>query len=228
VGIDAPLSAETRYALETISAFAASSSKQTHLLLLNVIPVPSSGGKYSPKVPFSPTPEEQKRAREALRTACALLQEEGVRRSQIEACIQVGSPSEELVNVARERQVDCLVIGRRRPPPALGIRRLLMGNISHDVQQAPCPILVVTLPRAMSTRNLAGWYRAVLKQALRDHPDALMNLTAADVIEWFPPPHRPTSEHQERRAAVQALEQLAGEGVLCRQHVRGAMHYLSD
>jgi nucleotide-binding universal stress UspA family protein len=229
VGIDAPLSAETRYALQTISDFAAAGAKQTHLLLLNVIPVPYIGGRHTLGGSFSPTPEERKQAGVALRTACALLQEYGLLRSQIEACIRIGSPAEELVSVAKERRVDCLAIGRRRPPPALGLRRLLMGNISQDVQhKAPCPILVVTLPQATRPGSPVSWYVVALKQALHDHPGALLNLTAADVMARFPPPHQLISARQERRAAVQALEHLADSGMLCRQQVRGEMHYLND
>ena len=92
---------------------------------------------------------------------------------------------------------------------------------------APCPILVVTLPRVTSARNLVSWYIAALKLALRDHPNALMNLTAADVMAWFPPPHRLTSVRQERRAAVQAQEQPASSRILCRQKVHGEIRYLS-
>src|SRR5215469_234551 len=98
VGIDAPLSAETRYALETISEFVAPYAKQVQFHFLNVIPVPSLGGRYAPREAFPPTSEQRKQAAEALRIARAIMQERGIPGSHIEAFIRVGTPAEELVN----------------------------------------------------------------------------------------------------------------------------------
>ncbi len=75
------------------------------LLLLNVIPVAYVGGKYTPPGPLPPTTEQRKQAVEALRTACAALQEHGMICSHLETLIRVGSPADELVRVATQQHV---------------------------------------------------------------------------------------------------------------------------
>ena len=104
-----------------------------------------------------------------------------------------------------------------------------MGSMSHDVlRRASCPVMVVTLPRASRPADLVDWYVAAILQELHDHPTALINITARDVVGQFLPPHGQTAGHKERIAATQALEHLAGSGLLYRQSVHGEMHYLND
>lgn len=229
VGIDAPLTEATRHALHTVGEFFAPYSLHVRLLLLNVIPVPYGGGKFAPPVPLSPTTEQRKQAVEALRAACATLQEHGMTRSHIEMLLRVGSPADELARFAGQQHVDCLVIGSRGHSPLQWLRRVLMGSVAHDVlRHASCPVMVVTLPRSSRPADLVGWYEAAIQQALHDHPTALVNITARDVVGQFLLPHGQTAGREERIAAAQALEHLAGSGLLYRQSVHGEMHYLND
>jgi hypothetical protein len=64
---------------------------------------------------------------------------------------------------------------------------------------------------------------SLLRQSL-----SRQNITARDVVGQFLPPHGQTAGHKERIAATQALEHLAGSGLLYRQSVHGEMHYLND
>ena len=131
VGIDAPLTAATRHALHTVGEFFAPYSLHVRLLLLNVIPIPYSGGRFAPPVPFSPTTEQRKQALEALEAACATLEEHGMTRSHIKMLIGGGSPADELVRLAGQQHVDCLVIGSRGNSPLQRLRRVLMDSMSR-------------------------------------------------------------------------------------------------
>jgi nucleotide-binding universal stress UspA family protein len=53
---------------------------------------------------------------------------------------QVGDPAEQLVETARELDVDLVVVGRRRS----SLQRLVLGSVSAKVvRRAPCDVLVV-------------------------------------------------------------------------------------
>src|SRR5262245_47153444 len=84
VGIDAPLSAQTHYALKMIGWLVAPSFQHVHVLLLQVILAPYVGGRQTPTGHFPPTSEERKRAEEALQAACIVLQQHGMPRTHIE------------------------------------------------------------------------------------------------------------------------------------------------
>ena len=229
LGIDAPLTAATRHALDTVGAFFAPSSVHVRLLLLSVIPVLSVGGKFAPPGPLPPTTQQRRQAVEALQQASTALQEQGMIHSHIEALIRVGSPSEELVRVAAQHHVDCLVIGSRSRSPWHWLRSVLMGSISQDMlRYASCPVMVMTLPRSTRPGNLVGRYETAILQRLTDHPTALLNVTAADVVRRFPLPHVATAGRAESAAAAHALERLASAGLLCRYTVQGETHYLND
>jgi len=229
VGIDAPLTAATRHALDTAGEFFAPYSVHVGFLLLTVIPVPYGGGRYTPPVPLPPTSAQRKQAMKALQLASASLQEHGITRSHIETLIRVGSPAEELVSVVSQQRIDCLIVGSRGHAFGQRLRRVFMGSTSQCVlRQASCPVLVVTEPRSAHPRDLVAWYEAAIRQALSDSPSALINITASDVVDQFLPPHRQTAGRKERMAAVQALEHLACSGILYRHIVKGEMHYHND
>jgi nucleotide-binding universal stress UspA family protein len=229
VGIDAPITTATMYALHTAGKFFAPSWVHSRFLLLHVIPVPAGGGRYSPPVPLTPTLEQRKQAGEALRAACAALQAHGIPRSHLETLVRVGAPVDELVRVATQLHIDCLVLGSRGHSPGQQLRRLLMGSTSHCVlRRASCPVLVVMLPHSRRPADLVAWYEAALKQALHDHPTALFTFTAAEVASRFLPGAVPTAGRKERRAAERALEHLVQVGVLCRWDAQGEVHYVND
>lgn len=149
LGIDPSLTAATRHALHTAGEFFAPSAAQTHFLLLNVIPLPIVIRRYGYPHLLAPTTGQRILAAEALRIACAILQQHGIPRSHIETLIRVGTPADELVSVACQQHIDCLIIGNHEPSAGQRFRRLLMGSTSHDVfRWASCPVLLVTLPRS--------------------------------------------------------------------------------
>jgi len=229
LGIDAPLTAATRYALHTVGEFFAPCTAHVRLLLLTVIPVPYIGGRYVPPSRVSPTHEQRRQAMEALRTACAALQEHGLTRSHIETLIREGSAADELVRVASQQRIDCLIIGSQGHSLGQRLRRVVSGSTSHCVlRHASCPVLVVTLPRSRQPDDLIAWYETAIQRGLADHPSTLVNVTAADVAGRFRPPHVHTAGRKERTAAAQALEHLARSGILHRHAVSGEMHYLND
>ena len=229
LGIDAPLTAATKHALDTVGAFFAPSPAHLRLMLLNVIPVPYVGGKFAAPGPLPPTTEQRKQAEEALRQASAALQEFGMTHSHIQTLIRVGSPSDELVKVANQHHIDCLVIGRRSCSPWHWLRSVLMGSMSHYVlHHTSCPVIVVTLPRSKRPGDLVSWYETAIRQRLTDHPTMLLNVTSADVVWRFPFPHVSTAGREERAAATKALERLVTSGLLCRFTVQGKTHYIND
>lgn len=229
LGIDAPLTAATWHALHTIGEFFAPYSVHVHLLLLSVIPVPYVRGRYVPLSSLPPTTEQRKQAAEALQQASAALQEYGMTRSHIETLIHIGSPPDELVKVATQQHVDCLIIGSWGRSPLHWLRRILMGSTSQCIlRHASCPVMVVTLPRSTRPGDLVAWYETAIRQVLCDHPTELLNVTAADVVGRFPLPHVSTTGREKWTAATQALERLASSGVLYRYTVQGEAHYLND
>lgn len=229
LGIDAPLTAATRYAFRTVGTFFALYAAHMHLLLLHVIPIPYTGGRYAPLRPLPPTAQQRELATEVLRTTRTALLEYGMIRSHIEMLTRVGSPVDELVSVATQQRVDCLVIGSRGHAPLQQLRRVLMGSLSHGLlHQASCPVMVVTLPQPTPPGNRVAWYEAAVQQVLHNHPTAFVNITARDVVAQFRPAFVRTAGGKEQTAAAQALENLACAGVLYRHVVNGEMHYLND
>lgn len=149
LGVDPELSAMTRHALHTAGAFFASSTGETHFLLLNVIPLPLVTGRYGHPSLLVPTTGQRVLAAEALHIASAILQHHGIPRSHIETVIRVGRPADELLSMAHQRQSDCLIIGNRESSARQWFRSLFLGSTSHDISHhACCPVLLVTLPQS--------------------------------------------------------------------------------
>ncbi len=54
------------------------------------------------------------------------------------------APAEEIVNYARDEQVDLIIVGTHGRP---GVAHLLMGSVAEKVvRKAPCPVLTVRHP----------------------------------------------------------------------------------
>jgi nucleotide-binding universal stress UspA family protein len=88
---------------------------------------------------FSELEEERKKAGETvIGQAMTELRDSGV-VVHIEPC--EGQPAEQIINVARVRQCDLIVMGSR----GLGtFQELLLGSVSDRVvRHAPCPVLIV-------------------------------------------------------------------------------------
>jgi nucleotide-binding universal stress UspA family protein len=233
LGIDTDLSPPTQYALRVVSEFLAQSSPDVRLLLLHVIPIPSDtrpvwGKTLAAPRPFPPTTEERLRAERALQCACKILQQRGIVPERIELLRCVGAPADELVRVARERQVDFIVLGSRGNSFAQRLRRVVAGSTSRRVLRlAPCPIMVTVPPGMPSPKNLVAWYKEAVTRSLSEHPGPLKVFTACDAAQVFAPPNS-TVGKREVEAAARALEELAGNGVLCRHRVKGEVRYLND
>lgn len=157
LGIDPSLTAATRHALHTTGDFFAPSAAQTRFLLLTAIPLPMVTGRYGHPHLLALTTGQRVVAAEALRIACAILQQHGIPRSHIETLIRVGIPADELVSVARQRHIDSLIIGKHEHTPGQRFLSMLMGSTSRDVVRfAPCPVLVVILPRSQPQTHRVG------------------------------------------------------------------------
>lgn len=75
----------------------------------------------------------------AIAEACvARLSEAGLQATPV---VRAGTPAEEIVAVAREREADLVVIGTRGHT---GLARLILGSVARNVlHHAPCSVLVV-------------------------------------------------------------------------------------
>ena len=233
LGIDVNLSPPAQDALRIASELLAQSSPDVRLVLLHVIPVPNDpsfswGGSIRAIRTFSPAPQQRLQAEHALWRARTALKQQGVAPERIVWLQRVGTPANEIVKAARELGVERIVIGSRGNTLAQRIRRFLLGSTSHRVVRlAPCPVTLVVLPAESRDRSLVGWYKEAVKRSLREHSGSLLVFTACDVAQLFVPPKR-TVGCKELEAAALALEQLASDGLLCCQKVKGELRYLND
>ena len=232
VGVDMELSLPTQHALQVVSEFLKAPSLYLHIVLLTVIPTvdtPSVWGSYP--APFSylgSTPEQRLQADRALRRACLVLMQHGVARDRIELLRREGGPAEELVKVAQDLGVDCIVLGSHENSLTQKIRRVVVGSTSRQVlHQAPCPIMIVVLPRTPHPHDLVTWYEEAVTRYLHEQAGRLTILTSSEVAQTFEPAHR-RAGRKEVAAATRALERLASTGVLCCQRVKGQLRCLND
>jgi nucleotide-binding universal stress UspA family protein len=71
----------------------------------------------------------------------AFLSEEEIAALRPEYALRIGTPAEEIVHYAQDREIDLIVMGThgRR-----GVAHLLLGSVAeHVVRTAPCPVLLV-------------------------------------------------------------------------------------
>jgi len=226
VGVDAPLTPATQDALRQLATFFAPDAAHLHLLVLTVIPLPVSTGRYATLYPLSPTREERAQAEEALRLAREVLSHGGL---ALETLIRVGAPADELAAVARRRRVDCLIIGSRGNAPAQRLRRVFAGSTSRSILRlASCPVMIMVLPRSRPPKDLVACYEAAIRHTLADQPTSLVILTAREAAGRFLPLGATAAGRKARKAAARALERLAHAGVLSRRDVRVEVRYVND
>ena len=73
-----------------------------------------------------------------------LLTEEETRELHPVYKMHIGTPCEEIVSFAREREIDLIVMGTHG---RTGIARVLIGSVAEKVvRKAPCPVLTVHHP----------------------------------------------------------------------------------
>ncbi len=234
LGIDMDLSPVTRYALRSVGEFFAQTFPQLGIFLLTVIPVPYTafpslaGFRGSPR-PFPPTLEQRRTAERALCSARKMLEHYGIAAACVQVLIREGIPADELVAVAREFQVDWIAIGWDGNSPWQRVRRLLLGSTSLRVlERAPCPVILVGLPRLQRWGDLVTWYEKAVMCSLHEHPGTLTVLTPREAARQYAPPRVDIVGRKEINAAAQALERLASSGVLLRHEVHGEPSYVND
>lgn len=238
MGIDAPLSLATQHALRILSELLEDASSQTTLVLLHVIPLPTmtssptlginSGHIHSSML----SAEQRERGEVALRRARMELQNRGLAPGQIEMMMRVGIPAEEMAKMAKELQVDMLVVGNRGYTLRQRVRRFFTGSMSRRaLMLAPCPVTIIALPtpvRIKHPHDLVAWYKQAISRYLQERTGDLTILTPQEVALAFAPPGKNEPGRKEHAAAILALEQLAQAGVLYRRDVKGEMRYVND
>jgi nucleotide-binding universal stress UspA family protein len=231
LGVDMDLSPATHAMLQTARTFLALLAPQCQALLLTVIPVPydtpSSLGRFRGQAPcLSATTVQRTEARHTLQLAQAVLVQAGIAPGRLETQVREGVPAEELVKMATERQLACIVLGYRGAALRHRLRRLLLGSTTAQVlRMAPCPVLLV--PRPSGPTDLVSWYAAAITRELSEHACGLSIFTPEEVASRFPPAHR-TRRRKEVAAAKKALQQLADRGVLICQQVKGSWQCFND
>lgn len=118
--------------------YAASLARDTggKLIILHVEePLPAYIGEGYYGVPNPPNPEVR-------RMLDAIKPPEGVRH---EHRLVMGNPADEVVRIAKEENVDLIVMGTHG---RTGFSRLLMGSVTeHVVRSAHCPVLTIKQPK---------------------------------------------------------------------------------
>ncbi|MFQ5863318.1 MAG: universal stress protein [Candidatus Brocadiales bacterium] len=113
------------------------------MYLMHVIDIRSFGHE-SPldfEVP-KPTQEVIERIRKEL--AEDLVHERDGKKVEVEAIVVVGKPVEEILKVAKEKEVDMIVMGTHG---RTGIPHVIIGSVAENVvRKAPCPVLTVRHP----------------------------------------------------------------------------------
>lgn len=234
LGIDMDLLPVTCYALRSVGEFFAQASPQLSIFLLTVIPVPYTaspslvGFRGSPR-PLSPTFEQRRAAQRAVCGARKMLEHYGIAPECIQVLIREGIPADELVAAARELRVDWIAIGMRGTSLGQRVLRVLLGSTPRRVlEHAPCPVIIVTLPRPKRRGDLVAWYEKAVARSLHEHPGALTVLTPREVARQFAPPTTSTAGRKETTAAALALQRLAGSGALFCYEVNGELRYVND
>ena len=155
-----------------------------------------------------------------------MLVQEGISPGRLETLVREGIPVEELVQVASERQVACILLGYRGAALQHRLRRLLLGSTTAQVlRRAPCPVLVV--PSPPGTANLVAWYEAAITRELSARAAGWCLFTPEEVASRFAPAHR-TRRRKEVAAAKKALQHLADKEVLICQRVKGSWRCFND
>jgi nucleotide-binding universal stress UspA family protein len=232
LGVDMDLSPATQVMLQEARSLLQELTPQARAMLLTVIPVPfdapSTLGRFRGQAPsLAATSVQQRQARCTLQRAGDMLVQGGIATGRLVMQVREGVPTEELVKVAVERQVTCIVLGYRGAAFVQRMLRLLLGSTTAQVlRKAPCPVLLVPVPSAPT--DLVSWYKAAITRELSEHTCGLSIFTPEEVASRFAPPHRNRSRRREVTAAKKALQQLADQGVLICRQIKGTWQCFND
>ncbi|GER88434.1 hypothetical protein KDW_25960 [Dictyobacter vulcani] len=194
LGIDANYSSVTQSAIHAVCELFGHDPATFSFFLVHVITnthvITEYPGHFTEHYAFiPPTADQRKQAEEVLNRACEVLQQRGFDIKQIELITRTGSPAEELIKVACERQSNLIVVGSRGVGWQQRLRRMFLGSISRRVLQlATCPVMVINPPPAMVDSQLVSCYEQAIKQYLSQQDRSLTVLTAQEVTTLFPLP----------------------------------------
>jgi nucleotide-binding universal stress UspA family protein len=232
LGVDMDLSPATQAMLSLTRSWLLELAPQGRALLLTVITVPfdapSALGRFRGQTPcLSATSFQRSEARHTLQRAQEVLVQGGIAPGRLEVQVCEGAPAEELVRVASERQVSCIMLGYRGAALSQRLRRLLLGSTSAQIlRRAPCPVLLV--PRAPSPADLVAWFEDVLTRELSAGVAGLCIFTPEEVASRLAPLHGTSVSRKEVAAATEALLHLADKGMLICQQVKGSWRCFND
>lgn len=232
LSVDMDLSPATHAMLQVARGLLLEFVPQSRALLLTVIPVPydtpSSLGRFRGQAPrLAATSVQCTQARGTLQRAWATLVQAGIAPGRLDMQVREGVPAEELVQVATERQVTCIVLGYRGSGLRNRLRRLLLGSTTAQVlRKAPCPVVLVPVPSGPT--DLVAWYEAAITHELSEHASGLSRFTPEEVASHFPPPHDTYLRRKKVAAAKKALLHLADQGVFICQQVKGTWQCFND
>ncbi len=109
------------------------------LIIMHVRVIPTVA--YGEFAALPPEPEE------SLASLRQRLSELKPKDCQVEYVLTEGVPAEEIVDLARDRHCDLILLGTHG---RTGLGRLLMGSVAElVVRRAPCPVLTVKMPVAV-------------------------------------------------------------------------------
>jgi nucleotide-binding universal stress UspA family protein len=90
----------------------------------------------------------EERRGDVLREVDRLLEQQDVKPRQLEVRVEAGEPADTILQVAKERGVDLIVIGTHG---RTGISRFLLGSVAEVVsRRSPCPVLMLRVPSKTS------------------------------------------------------------------------------
>ncbi len=232
--IDANFSPATQSMVRAVGELVQQTDTTFSLILLHTIPITQiiadqTGYYLEQQLMLTPSYEQRKQGEAALHKARTDLQHYGIMPEHIEEIICVGTITEKIVQVARERHVQLIAIGSRGMAFRNQIRRLFLGSISRRILQlAPCPVMVAVASQPRQGKELISWYEDTLKGYLKEHKHTLTILTPQQAAKQFLPSDKMTPGRQEIHAATKALDHLVNMGLLCRRDVAGEVHYIND
>ncbi len=113
LGIDANISPQTRHVLRIASSLLELSAPQLGVVLLHVIPLPDITPSKFGMSRVTPTAGQRELAEHALQRARIELQKQGIVPERIEILLRSGTPADEIVKAAKERDADFIMIGSR-------------------------------------------------------------------------------------------------------------------
>lgn len=232
LGIDLDFSAATAAMLQVARNWLEELAPHRQAVLLTVIPVPydrlSAPGRFRGQAPrLCATSAQRREARGSLQRAWACLVQAGIAPERLEMQVREGVPAEELVKVAVQRRVSCIMLGYRGSALRERLRRLLLGSTTTQVLgRAPCPVMLV--PASPDATDLVRWYEEAITHELSERASGLSSFTPEEVAARFPPPHGSPCRRKQVRAAKKALVHLAQRGMLICQQVQGNWQCFND